>query len=55
MLTTRFRPAGKGTQAPKIKEKFNCCHLVRSTPQISLIGNINTLLTQCSSSLPGYR
>lgn len=20
--------AGKGTQAPKIKEKFNCCHLV---------------------------
>lgn len=21
--------AGKGTQAPKIKEKFNCCHLVR--------------------------
>lgn len=22
--------AGKGTQAPKIKEKFNCCHLVSS-------------------------
>lgn len=21
---------GKGTQAPKIKEKFSCCHLVRS-------------------------
>lgn len=21
--------AGKGTQAPKIKEKFSCCHLVR--------------------------
>ena len=21
--------AGKGTQAPKIKEKFGCCHLVR--------------------------
>jgi adenylate kinase len=29
----RLRPrinrlAGKGTQAPKIKEKFSCCHLV---------------------------
>lgn len=22
------KTVGKGTQAPKIKEKFNCCHLV---------------------------
>lgn len=27
--------AGKGTQAPKIKEKFSCCHLVR---QLVLLG-----------------
>lgn len=26
-LTFGFRCAGKGTQAPKIKEKFGCCHL----------------------------
>jgi hypothetical protein len=26
--TVRSHDAGKGTQAPKIKEKFNCCHLV---------------------------
>lgn len=24
--------AGKGTQAPNIKEKFSCCHLVRCPP-----------------------
>lgn len=23
-------PTGKGTQAPNIKERFSCCHLVRS-------------------------
>lgn len=28
LLTELLKFAGKGTQAPKIKEKFNCCHLV---------------------------
>lgn len=27
MLTCWSSRTGKGTQAPKIKEKYNCCHL----------------------------
>jgi adenylate kinase len=30
LLSTLIINVGKGTQAPKIKEKFACCHLVRS-------------------------
>jgi adenylate kinase len=28
--------AGKGTQAPKLKERFSCCHLVRIPPELDL-------------------
>lgn len=31
--------AGKGTQAPKIKERFSCCHLVRQSPQRMVVAS----------------
>lgn len=43
-LTPR-KHVGKGTQAPKIKEKFNCCHLVSqlTSPSSSFLPSTSTL------------
>lgn len=32
-----WKSVGKGTQAPNIKEKFSCCHLVRPPIRVAWV------------------